>query len=202
MKQSSLYTVPTMLTLFRLIFSPFLLPILLVTFIPYNNFIINCFLALVFALLSLTDFLDGFLARKWDQVSELGKLLDPLADKFLLYSSLIALLTVDRIYYYWVIVLIGRELFIMGLRLVALENGFEIQVSRFGKAKTVIQFFYLTLLIMQPTLISGEYTPMVIFTENLILFLTLFLSIGSAFHYYWNFMKSVGIRTYEGDFKL
>lgn len=202
MKQSSLYTVPTMLTLFRLIFSPFLLPILLVTFIPYNNFIINCFLALVFALLSLTDFLDGFLARKWDQVSELGKLLDPLADKFLLYSSLIALLTVDRIYYYWVIVLIGRELFIMGLRLVALENGFEIQVSRFGKAKTVIQFFYLTLLIMQPTLISGEYTPMIIFTENLILFLTLFLSIGSAFHYYWYFMKSVGIRTYEGDFKL
>ena len=197
----TLVTLPTILTLFRLIFSPFLLPVLLVTFIPYNNVSVNICLVVMFSLLTLTDFLDGFLARRLGQESELGKVLDPIADKFLLYSSLIALLVVHRIYYYWVIILIGREFFIMGLRLVALQNKFEIQVSKFGKAKTAIQFLYLTLLILNPSMLGGVYGKFFMVTESILLILTLTLAIGSAYYYYRNFMDVIQVRTYEGDFK-
>jgi CDP-diacylglycerol--glycerol-3-phosphate 3-phosphatidyltransferase len=189
-----------LLTLFRLIFSPFLLPIFLVNFIPYNSFAVNISLTILFVLLSLTDLLDGYLARRLDLESEFGKVLDPIADKFLLYSTLIALLVVGKIFYYWVILLIGRELFIMGLRMVALENDFSVHVSSFGKLKTAVQFLYLTFLILDPVLFFSDYQNLIQGTQSVLLFLTLVLSLGSAYAYYKQFMKVVGTRIYEGDF--
>jgi CDP-diacylglycerol--glycerol-3-phosphate 3-phosphatidyltransferase len=90
---------PTRLTLIRLIFSPLFLPLVLVYFLPYNNQIINGILALVFVLLSLTDFFDGYLARKYNQETALGRALDPLADKFLFFSTLIALVTIQKVFF-------------------------------------------------------------------------------------------------------
>ncbi|MDP3889126.1 MAG: CDP-alcohol phosphatidyltransferase family protein, partial [bacterium] len=113
--------IPIILTLIRLIFSPFLLPLLLVHFLPFNIFWINAILALFFVMVCLTDFFDGYLARKYKQETVLGKLLDPIADKFLLYSTLIVLLSVHKIFFYWPSILIGREFLVMGIRLIAME---------------------------------------------------------------------------------
>ncbi|MGO9387806.1 MAG: CDP-diacylglycerol--glycerol-3-phosphate 3-phosphatidyltransferase [Methanobacterium sp.] len=184
MQLSSLNT-PTALTLIRLIFSPLFLPILLVYLIPFNSLFINLLLALCFILLSLTDFFDGYLARKYDQVTALGKALDPLADKFLLFSTLIALVAVQKLFFYIAILFIGREFFVMGLRMLALERGFDIPVSWFGKLKTVAQTIYITLVIIDGSLLIGKS----IFIEYLFLIISLFLSLYSAYLYYRSFIK-------------
>src|SRR5690606_3086491 len=130
---------PLFLTLIRLILSPIILPFLFVYLLPLNYVLINIFLAIVFILFSLTDFFDGYIARKYHQESSLGRLLDPIADKFLIFSVLISLLAAGKIFFYWVIILIGREIFIMGLRQLALEYAITIPVSWAGKVKTAIQ---------------------------------------------------------------
>ncbi|MGE0206566.1 MAG: CDP-diacylglycerol--glycerol-3-phosphate 3-phosphatidyltransferase [Candidatus Babeliales bacterium] len=201
MNTVSFLNLPTLLTLFRLVFSPFILPILLVTFLPYNNFAINVSLTMVFSLLSLTDLLDGYMARKFSQETELGKVLDPIADKFLMYATLISLLAVHKIYYYWVILLIGREFFIMGLRLIAVQNNFTIAVSFYGKLKTMVQFFYFAFAILNPALLHAALEMPFFLIQSCLLASTLLLSCGSAYMYYQEFIKMIKIRVYEGDFR-
>jgi CDP-diacylglycerol--glycerol-3-phosphate 3-phosphatidyltransferase len=142
--------VPNVLTLIRLVLSPVLLPVLLVYLLPLNIFWINCFLAALFALFSLTDFLDGYLARRYAQVSSFGRFLDPIADKFLIFSTLVALLAINKIFFVWVLILIGREFFVLGLRQIALESNLVIHVSWLGKLKTLCQVLYITILIINP----------------------------------------------------
>lgn len=142
--------VPNLLTLFRLICSPLFLPILIVYGLPYNNVYINGFVAVLFALFSLTDFFDGYLARALKQETFLGKLLDPIADKFLLYATLVSLLAAKKIFFYWVLVLVGREFFMMGLRQIAAEHNFSVKVSLLGKLKTALQMCTLLLIIFNP----------------------------------------------------
>lgn len=182
-------TFPTILTLIRLIASPIILPILLVYGLPYNIALINIVLAGLFVVLALTDFFDGYLARKLKLESALGKALDPLADKFLVYSTLIALLTLNKIYFYWVVLLIGRDFFIMGLRQIALEQGFSVPVDWLGKIKTMTLLIFLTVAIANPyqwTHHSGSFYHGI---EATLLFLTLVLSLWSAKNYYDIFMK-------------
>jgi CDP-diacylglycerol--glycerol-3-phosphate 3-phosphatidyltransferase len=119
MAQAQWLNLPILLTLSRLILSPLLLPVLLVYLLPFNNIFINSFLGFLFFLFSITDFFDGYFARRYKQETQVGKLLDPIADKFLLYSTLIGLLAADKIFFYWVIIIIGREFFVMGLRQIA-----------------------------------------------------------------------------------
>ncbi len=133
---------PTILTLSRLILSPLIMPLLLITFLPVNRLEINFVLAIIFLGFSVTDFLDGYLARHFSQETALGKLLDPIADKFLVYSTLIALVHTHKLYFFWAIIIIGREFFVMGLREIALHHGFNVSVSTAGKLKTVIQILF------------------------------------------------------------
>lgn len=172
-----LLNLPTYLTLIRLVASPLCLPLLLVYGLPYNNLFITYFIALFFVFLSFTDFLDGYLARKYKQETVLGKALDPIADKFLLFSALISLVALEKMFFYWAIIFIGREFFIMGLRIVALENNIKVHVSWLGKLKTVFQILYITLVILD----SSYAAPMLV--------IALFLSIISAYFYYDSFMK-------------
>jgi len=181
---------PTFLTLIRLIVSPLALPLLFVYFLPFNILWINCALAIIFLLMSLTDFFDGYLARRYKQETQIGKLLDPIADKFLVFSSLIALLTINKIYFYWVIILIGREFFVMGLRLIALEHQLNVPVSYLGKLKTVLQITYITFVIINPYQALG-FTKAASWNafEALLLAATLLISLLSAKRYYHGFMK-------------
>lgn len=182
---------PTALTLVRLVISPLLLPILLVLFLPLNLFWVNCVLGLLFVVFSLTDFFDGYFARKLNQETRLGKVLDPIADKFLVYSTLVALLAVHKIFFYWVVILIGREIFLMGLRQIALEHNFSVSVSMLGKLKTAFQMSYLTCAIVNPyhglgfTMSGvGAWNSL----ESLLLIGTIFLSVYSARQYFNAFL--------------
>ncbi len=150
MKIKDLVNVPNVLTLIRLIVSPIMLPVLLVYLLPWNIFWLNGLLACLFVLFSITDFFDGYLARRYAQVSSFGRFLDPIADKFLIFSTLVALLAINKIFFVWVLILIGREFFVLGLRQIALENNLSIHVSWFGKIKTMFQLLYLTVLILNP----------------------------------------------------
>ena len=105
--------------------------------------------AVIFVTASLTDWLDGRMARRWNQVTKLGTLLDPVADKLLVAAALISLVHIDMISAWMAVVIIGRELAVTGLRGVALSMGAVVPASSLGKAKTVSQYVALTLLILE-----------------------------------------------------
>ena len=176
---------PTLLTLFRLVVSPLCLPFLMVYGLPYHNIYLTYAIAIFFMILGFTDFLDGYLARKFKQVTFLGCALDPIADKFLLFSALISLVVLHKIYFYWAIIFIGREFFIMGLRIVALENNLSVPVSKLGKLKTLLQLFYIA-----AAIIGSQYaTPLLV--------IALILSLVSAYFYYDAFMKEFAQKKFQ-----
>lgn len=118
--------------------------------------------ALIFALTAFTDMLDGKIARKYGLVTNFGKFIDPLADKFMLFGALIAILTVDRAIapvFVWVCaILMLRELAVTSLRLVAAgQTGTVIAASFFGKCKTVSQVISILLILVDP--LVGEAAP-------------------------------------------
>jgi len=183
-------TIPTYLTLFRLIAAPIILPILFVGLLPYNHIIVNSFLALLFIAFALTDFFDGFLARYYHQESALGKMLDPIADKFLIFSSLIGLLAAQKIFFLWVLIFIGRDLFIMGLRQIGLQHMIEVPVSAWGKARTAVLMMYIAFLILNPyALLPWSQAPWWHSIESVLLITALFLTIWSAKKYAYSFFS-------------
>jgi CDP-diacylglycerol--glycerol-3-phosphate 3-phosphatidyltransferase len=185
------FNIPLMLTLIRLVVSPLLVPLLFTFLLPIGNFYSNSLLAFVFALLSLTDFFDGYLARRYRKETVLGRLLDPIADKFLVYSTLIALVYVHKLYFYWAVLFIGREFFIMGLREVSASYGFELQVISSAKLKTCMQMVSIIYVIMNPYQHLGIQAPLWNSIEFLLLGIALYLSIVSALDYYLSFIKNI-----------
>jgi CDP-diacylglycerol--glycerol-3-phosphate 3-phosphatidyltransferase len=199
MSFKNFFTLPNLLSLIRLILSPIVLPILIVYFLPLNVHWINAVLAILFACFSITDFFDGYLARRYAQVTSLGKLLDLIADKFLVYSVLIALLAIHKIFFIWVLIIIGREFFMFGLRQLTMECQLVVPVSWWGKFKTVFQMIYITFLIYNPYHSLGfdgfwgfvhdfSQAPGWTSIEVLLTVLAVGLSIFSAFKYYSAFM--------------
>lgn len=177
----------------RLIGSPLILPILFAYLLPFNNFAINIFLAVVFLIFGGTDFLDGYLARKMNLTSSLGAILDPIADKFLVYSALIGILAAHKIFFYWVIILIGREFFVMGVRQLALEKKVSIPVAFWSKIKTTLQLILITYLVINPY----QNTPFFEakwwhLGELFLIFLTIILSLATAHWYYQEFLHQIG----------
>ncbi len=102
----------------------------------------------IFILASLTDLLDGKIARKYNMVTNFGKFMDPLADKLLVCSALICLVEMGRLPAWMVIIIISREFIISGFRLVASDNGVVIAASYWGKFKTTFQMIAVILLIL------------------------------------------------------
>ena len=143
---------------------------------------------MIFLALSVTDFFDGYLARKYNCETTMGKILDPLADKFLTYSALIALLAAGKIYFYWVVILIGREFFIMGLRHVSLEYDLKNSVSMLAKIKTTVLMMAISCIILNPHQADGFHAWGWNGTEKALLFLAIVLSLRSAQHYYQDFI--------------
>lgn len=182
-------SLPMLLTFIRLIGSPVILPFFLVYLLPYNIFWLNCSLSLLFGLFGLTDFFDGYLARKYHQVTSTGAMLDHVADKFLLYSTLIALVAAHKLYFFWAIIWIGREFFIMALRQIALENNFSITVSSYGKLKTITQVACLAFVIINPYHAQGFSAFYWNGTELLLLLFATALSLASAYSYFSVFMR-------------
>jgi CDP-diacylglycerol---glycerol-3-phosphate 3-phosphatidyltransferase len=125
---------PNVLTVLRIM----LVPVLVVALLG-NTPSGDVLAAMVFALASLTDFVDGYLARTRDSVTTFGKLMDPLADKLLIVGALLALVSLHRLEGWVAMVIIARELAVTVLRMGATQQGVVMQASMFGKVKTCIQ---------------------------------------------------------------
>lgn len=136
---------PTKITVFRLL----LIPVFVAVYYLAGS-LATVLSALIFILASFTDFLDGYLARKRNEITNLGAFLDPVADKVLVIAALI-LLTAEGVIPTWsVLLIISRETLINGFRLIAVEQGIVISASYLGKLKTVTQLFSLILLLFAP----------------------------------------------------
>lgn len=140
---------PNKLTIFRVILIPFFVFFMLAPFFEgYGNYIALA----IFCVASLTDLLDGKIARKRNLVTNFGKFMDPLADKLLVCSALICLIELNLIPSWIVIIIIAREFIISGFRLVASDNGVVIAASYWGKFKTVSQMFMVIVMVFNYSL--------------------------------------------------
>lgn len=137
---------PNKLTVLRVLMIPFFVAALL--WDNGGSQTLRWAAALIFVAASLTDFLDGKIARKYNLVTNFGKFMDPLADKLLVCSALICLIQLGQLPAWMVIVIISREFIISGFRLVASDNGVVIAASYWGKFKTTFQMIAVILLIV------------------------------------------------------
>lgn len=135
---------PNMLTILRVVMIPFFVAFLLLDITEYDKYIALA----IFIAASFTDTLDGYLARKNNQVTNFGKFMDPLADKLLVSAAMICLVELDMIPSWVVIVIISREFIISGFRLVASDNGVVIAASYWGKFKTTFQMLMIIVLLL------------------------------------------------------
>ena len=140
---------PNKLTLFRVILIPFFVFFLLAPYFEgYGNYIAVA----IFIIASITDFLDGKIARKYHLVTNFGKFMDPLADKLLVCSAMICLIGLGKLASWIVIIIIAREFIISGFRLIASDNGVVIAASYWGKFKTTFQMLMVIVLMLDITL--------------------------------------------------
>ena len=165
---------PNKLTIFRVVLIPFFLVFLYTDFwgrgILYTA-------AAIFIIASLTDLIDGKIARKYNLVTNFGKFMDPLADKLLVCSAMIALVDLGKIAGWIVIVIIAREFIISGFRLIASDNGVVIAASYWGKFKTTFQMIMIILLILD---LPFVYMNIV---NNIVVYVALILTVISLVDY-------------------
>jgi CDP-diacylglycerol---glycerol-3-phosphate 3-phosphatidyltransferase len=148
-----LTNLPNLLTLFRI----FLVPLLVAALVQQNFavhwggklLVANDFFALIlFLAAALTDLLDGYLARRWKQVTTVGTLLDPVADKLLISAALISLVQTRRLPGWMVILIISREFAVSGLRSIAAAEGYTIKAGELGKSKMMLQVLGVSLIML------------------------------------------------------
>ncbi len=162
---------PNKLTIFRVILIPFFVVLLLFDLTAYDKWIALA----IFIVASLTDFLDGHIARKYNLVTNFGKFMDPLADKLLVCSAMICLVELSRIPAWVVIIIIAREFIISGFRLVASDNGVVIAASYWGKFKTVFQMVMICLMI-------ADLPPLALVTQ-IVMWVAVVLTVVSLVDY-------------------
>jgi len=139
---------PNLLTLLRIFFVPLLVAALLGES-PWSQFVVSreTFALGILLAAAATDLLDGYLARRWGQITTVGTLLDPIADKLLISAALISLVEIRQVQAWMVILIIGREFAVSGLRSIAASAGYTIEASELGKTKMVAQVVAIALVI-------------------------------------------------------
>jgi CDP-diacylglycerol--glycerol-3-phosphate 3-phosphatidyltransferase len=185
--QESNINLPNVLTLTRIL----LIPVFVVLFVmPTPSRSLAA--AVVFLIAALTDLLDGYLARRCGQVTKLGRLLDPIADKLLVLSALIVLVQVDRVSALIAILIIAREVAVTGIRAIAATEGFIISAETTGKYKMALQVIAIVLLILEGTALS-EYGN-VHLAGIVTLYLSLVLGYLSGGQYVWSFWRQISLK--------
>lgn len=172
---------PNKITMIRIVLIPFFVFFMLTDYVAYSNYIA----AGIFIVASLTDTLDGYLARKYNLVSNFGKFVDPLADKLLVCSALVCFVAIPEnpMPAWGVIVIISRDFIISGFRLVASDAGVVIAASWWGKIKTVVQMLMSILLIFD---FDGTVIDT---TEYVFIYAAIILTIISLVDYLWKNWK-------------
>lgn len=170
--------IPTVLTLSRII----LIPVFVI--VTYQH---PFWGAAVFGIAALTDFLDGYFARRSGQITKFGIILDPLADKFLVISALVVLVDMARLSAWMAIVIIVREFFVTGLRVVALSKDIIIPAEMGGKLKTTVQITAILCLIL-----GGSIFDIDLYDAGMIfIWAALVLSVISGIQYTISFWKKI-----------
>jgi len=187
---TKLMNLPNILTLARIAAVP-----VIVVLLMFESKQTSFWAALVFSLAAITDWLDGYLARKWEIVTVLGKFLDPLADKLVVMAALIMLIPLDRVPAWAVFVILAREMLVTGLRSIASSEGIVIAASNLGKYKTIFQMVAIIGLLLHYRyhwffgvdidLFNASFHNAGIF----FFYVSLFLTLWSGFDYLSKFFK-------------
>ena len=175
------WTLPNALTLLRIFLVPLLVVFLLTEYTKAG--------LVIFLAASITDWFDGYLARRRHQVTTLGMLLDPVADKLLISAAFISLVELDLAPAWMVVIIVGRELAVTGLRAIGIEQGVKIPASSLGKYKMTAQTITVTLLILGPNYLGGDFAVL----GEIGLWIVVILSLASAFHYTVAFWGRLGL---------
>jgi len=179
--------IPNTLTLLRIFFVPVLVAVLV-----QQNLQVQCgpwllsseMIALaIFLAAALTDLLDGYLARRWNQITTVGMLLDPIADKLLISAALIALVQVHRVPGWMAVLIIGREFAVSGLRSIAASEGYTIAAGELGKSKMVAQVAAISLVLLSVDFPVYEVAARVCLWGAMLFAL---LSAASYFRQFWH----------------
>jgi CDP-diacylglycerol--glycerol-3-phosphate 3-phosphatidyltransferase len=144
-------------------------------------------IALLFIMASLTDLLDGYIARKYEIVTTIGKFLDPIADKLIVNTAMILMIPIGRIPAWIVAIIIIRDFFVDGVRSIAQTEGVIIQASKLGKQKMLCQIFAVSALMIHYPLFGADAHTVGLF----ILYIALILTIYSGISYFNDFYKKV-----------
>jgi CDP-diacylglycerol--glycerol-3-phosphate 3-phosphatidyltransferase len=173
---------------------PNVITLLRVTIIPVLFFLLlspgrdgSLIIAGLFILAALTDLLDGYLARKYEIVTVMGKFLDPIADKLIVNTAMILMIPIGRISAWIVAIIIIRDFVVDGIRAIAQSEGYVIQASRLGKRKTLCQIFAVSALMIHYPFLGADAHVV----GTVILYIALVLSVSSGVDYLMKFYRNI-----------
>jgi CDP-diacylglycerol--glycerol-3-phosphate 3-phosphatidyltransferase len=178
--QKDIWNLPNVLSITRIGTAPLLVLILL-----SPGKLLSLIAAVLFLLVCLTDWLDGYLARKMDVITSLGKFLDPLADKLLIMTAFIMLIPLGRVPAWMVALIVAREIAVTGLRTAAVDKGIVISASWGGKIKTLAQICAIVPLLVHYTFFGVDFHTV----GMVVLWLAFVLTIWSGIDYFIKFFK-------------
>lgn len=174
---------PNNITTFRMLLVPVLIVIMLFELTPALSLIT----AVIFAIASVSDFFDGYIARKYSLVSTYGKIMDPLADKLLVASAMIMLIPQGRLAAWLVCVILAREFAITGLRITMVERKMDVAASWLGKFKTNFQIFGILLLLVHYKYWIIDFQ----FIGTILMYVAMIFTLWSGADYVWKFKKAL-----------
>ena len=183
---------PNRLTMFRVVLIPIIIFSMYAVQVQYDwatahTKLLNYVAAWTFVAASITDFLDGFIARKKNIVTVFGSFLDPIADKFLVISALIMLQAMNRVHVIVVLILVLREMYITALRLLAMEKGISVPVGTLGKWKTATQMVGIPFLMANDVFIGINMTLL----GTIAIYLASIFSLYSAGEYSFGLIRKI-----------
>lgn len=182
-KRREIFNPPNIITMTRISIVPFLF-FLLTSPGPFWSLV----LAILFVAAAVTDLLDGFVARKYQMITTMGKFLDPLADKLIVNTAMILMIPIGRIDAWIVAIIIIRDLIVDGIRSIASSEGLYIQASMLGKQKTLAQIIAVTALMIHYPFLGVDAH----FVGTIVLYVAFLLTIYSGMDYFIKFYRGTG----------
>ena len=169
------------LTIVRIVAIPLYLVVLY-----FNKEWSNVVATIIFILAGVSDFLDGYIARKYNMITDLGKILDPIADKILVAAALIALIDLDRLYWWIAVIMLARDFTMEALRNLAASKGIIIAAGIWGKLKTTFQMVAIGMISFKNVWLGINWYIL----GHILMYIALVLSIYSAYVYFRDYFKS------------
>lgn len=169
------------LTIVRIVAIPLYLVVLY-----FNKEWSNVVATIIFILAGVSDFLDGYIARKYNMITDLGKILDPIADKILVAAALIALIDLDRLYWWIAVIMLARDFTMEALRNLAASKGIIIAAGIWGKLKTTFQMVAIGMISFKNVWLGINWYIL----GQILMYIALVLSIYSAYVYFRDYFKS------------